>query len=138
MNYNCRERGRRERATAEANRAIARYSLECGEPVSWYLTPEQLDAVRAGKLDVRYIHRNDYTTQNQEVYMKVNELIASLRADAEWARHNAKNYTEDECAPCSTCSSCPPCPPSLPDDLTLAAEVFELMMEKLGCSVGKG
>lgn len=46
---NQRELGRKERATAECERQIRRYGYECGEVVTYKLSPEQLLQVLAGQ-----------------------------------------------------------------------------------------
>jgi len=50
---NQRELGRKERATEEANRMCKRYDRECGEVVTYKLTPEQLEQIRDGTIDIR-------------------------------------------------------------------------------------
>lgn len=49
---NQRELGRKERATAECERQIRRYGYECGDVVTYKLTPEQLTQVLAGEKTV--------------------------------------------------------------------------------------
>lgn len=40
-----REQGRKERALAEYYRTLARYSTECGNPITYQLSEEQLKQV---------------------------------------------------------------------------------------------
>lgn len=40
-----REQGRKERALAEYYRTLARYPIECGEPITYQLSDEQLKQV---------------------------------------------------------------------------------------------
>lgn len=49
---NQRELGRKERAMAECERQIRRYGYECGEVVTYKLSPEQLLQVLAGQKTV--------------------------------------------------------------------------------------
>ena len=44
-----RELGRKERATAEYYRQLRRYGYECGEVITYKLTPEQMKQVLAGE-----------------------------------------------------------------------------------------
>lgn len=47
-----RELGRKERATAEYYRQLRRYGYECGEVITYKLTPEQMKQVLAGEKTV--------------------------------------------------------------------------------------
>lgn len=47
-----RELGRKERATAEYYRQLRRYGYECGEVITYKLTPEQMKQVLAGEKNV--------------------------------------------------------------------------------------
>ena len=47
-----RELGRKERATAECERMIRRYDYECGDIVTYKLSPEQLMQVLTGQKTV--------------------------------------------------------------------------------------
>ena len=49
---NQRELGRKERATAEAERQIRRYGYECGPVITYKLSMEQLALVLTGKKTV--------------------------------------------------------------------------------------
>ena len=49
---NQRELGRKERATAECERQIRRYGYECGDVVTYKLSPDQMKQVLAGKKTV--------------------------------------------------------------------------------------
>lgn len=49
---NQRELGRKERATAEYERQIRRYGYECGEVITYKLSPEQMKQVLAGRKTV--------------------------------------------------------------------------------------
>lgn len=49
---NQRELGRKERASAECERQIRRYGYECGEVVTYKLTPDQMMQVLTGKKTV--------------------------------------------------------------------------------------
>lgn len=46
---NQRELGRKERATAECERQIRRYGYECGDVVTYKLSPDQIKQVLAGE-----------------------------------------------------------------------------------------
>lgn len=46
---NQRELGRKERATAECERQIRRYGYECGEVITYKLSPEQMKQVLTGE-----------------------------------------------------------------------------------------
>lgn len=57
---NQRELGRRERATAECERQIRRYGYECGDVVTYKLSPDQMKQVLAGKKTVEdFIKENE-------------------------------------------------------------------------------
>ena len=45
-----REQGRKERALAEYYRTLARYPTECGEPITYQLSEEQLKQVLCGEV----------------------------------------------------------------------------------------
>lgn len=47
-----REQGRKERALAEYYRTLARYPVECGEPITYQLSEEQLKQVLCGEVTV--------------------------------------------------------------------------------------
>lgn len=47
-----REQGRKERALAEYYRTLARYHVECGEPITYQLSEEQLKQVLCGEVTV--------------------------------------------------------------------------------------
>ena len=47
-----REQGRKERALAEYYRTLARYPAECGEPITYQLSDEQLEQVLCGEVTV--------------------------------------------------------------------------------------
>lgn len=47
-----RELGRKERATAEYYRQLRRYGYECGEVITYKLSPEQQKQVLTGKKTV--------------------------------------------------------------------------------------
>ena len=47
-----RELGRKERATAEYYRQLRRYSYECGEVITYKLSPEQMKQVLTGEKTV--------------------------------------------------------------------------------------
>ena len=47
-----REQGRKERALAEYYRTLARYHAECGEPITYQLSEEQLKQVLCGKATI--------------------------------------------------------------------------------------
>lgn len=47
-----RESGRKERATAEYYRQLRRYGYECGEVITYKLSPEQLKQVLTGEKTV--------------------------------------------------------------------------------------
>lgn len=49
---NQRELGRKERATAECERQIRRYGYECGDVVTYKLSPDQMKQVLTGKKTV--------------------------------------------------------------------------------------
>ena len=49
---NQRELGRKECATAECERQIRRYGYECGEVITYKLSPEQMKQVLAGRKTV--------------------------------------------------------------------------------------
>ena len=49
---NQRELGRKERASAECERQIRRYGYECGNVITYKLTPDQLAQVLTGKKTV--------------------------------------------------------------------------------------
>lgn len=46
---NQREPGRKERGTAEYNRQLKRYNTECGDVVTYKLTPEQIQQILSGE-----------------------------------------------------------------------------------------
>ena len=46
---NQRELGRKERASAECERQIRRYGYECGDVVTYKLSPDQMKQVLAGE-----------------------------------------------------------------------------------------
>ena len=48
-----RELGRKERATAEYYRQLRRYGYECGEVVTYKLSPEQMKQVLTGEKNNR-------------------------------------------------------------------------------------
>ena len=57
---NQRELGRKERATAECERQIRRYGYECGDVVTYKLSPDQMKQVLAGKKTVEnFIKENE-------------------------------------------------------------------------------
>ena len=57
---NQRELGRKERATAECERQIRRYGYECGDVVTYKLSPDQIKQVLAGKKTVEdFIKENE-------------------------------------------------------------------------------
>lgn len=57
---NQRELGRKERATAECERQIQRYGYECGDVVTYKLSPDQMKQVLAGKKTVEdFIKENE-------------------------------------------------------------------------------
>ena len=47
-----REWGRKQRAIAEFERMLRRYPIECSEPITYQLSPEQLMLVLAGETTV--------------------------------------------------------------------------------------
>ena len=47
-----RELGRKERGSAEYERQIRRYGYECGEVITYKLSPEQMKQVLAGRKTV--------------------------------------------------------------------------------------
>ena len=47
-----REWGRKQRAIAEYERMLRRYPIECGEPITYQLSPEQLKRVLVGETTV--------------------------------------------------------------------------------------
>ena len=47
-----REQGRKERALTEYYRTLARYPVECGEPITYQLSEEQLKQVLCGEVTV--------------------------------------------------------------------------------------
>lgn len=49
---NQRELGRKERATAECERQIRRYGYECGEVITYKLSPEQMKQVLTSRKTV--------------------------------------------------------------------------------------
>ena len=49
---NQRELGRKERASAECERQIRRYWYECGNVITYKLTPDQMKQVLAGQKTV--------------------------------------------------------------------------------------
>ena len=49
---NQRELGRKERAIAECERQIRRYGYECGDVITYKLSPEQMKQVLAGRKTV--------------------------------------------------------------------------------------
>ena len=49
---NQRELGRKERATAECERQSRRYGYECGDVVTYKLSPDQMKQVLAGRKTV--------------------------------------------------------------------------------------
>lgn len=49
---NLREIGRKERAAAECERQIRRYDYECGDVITYKLTPEQMKQVLSGEKTV--------------------------------------------------------------------------------------
>lgn len=57
---NQRELGRKERATAECERQIRRYGYECGDVVTYKLSPDQMKQVLASKKTVEdFIKENE-------------------------------------------------------------------------------
>lgn len=57
---NQRELGRKERATAECERQIRRYGYECGDVVTYKLSPDQMKQVLTGKKTVEdFIKENE-------------------------------------------------------------------------------
>lgn len=57
---NQRELGRKERASAECERQIRRYGYECGDVVTYKLSPGQMKQVLAGKKTVEdFIKENE-------------------------------------------------------------------------------
>lgn len=57
---NQRELGRKERATAECERQIRRYGYECGDVVTYKLSPDQMKQVLTGKKIVEdFIKENE-------------------------------------------------------------------------------
>lgn len=57
---NQRELGRKERASAECERQIRRYGYECGDVVTYKLSPDQMKQVLAGKKTVEdFIKENE-------------------------------------------------------------------------------
>jgi hypothetical protein len=46
---NQRELGRKERGTAEYNRQLKRYNTECGDVITYKLTPKQIQQVLSGE-----------------------------------------------------------------------------------------
>lgn len=57
---NQRELGRKERATAECECQIRRYGYECGDVVTYKLSPDQMKQVLAGKKTVEdFIKENE-------------------------------------------------------------------------------
>ena len=57
---NQRELGRKERASAECERQIRRYGYECGDVVTYKLSPDQMKQVLAGKKTVKdFIKENE-------------------------------------------------------------------------------
>lgn len=64
-----REQGRKERALAEYYRTLARYPTECGEPITYQLSEEQLKQVLCGEVTVdELIERGEVSErQNQDV-----------------------------------------------------------------------
>ena len=57
---NQRELGRKERGTAEYNRQLKRYNTECGDVITYKLTPKQIQQVLSGEKYVEdFIKRGD-------------------------------------------------------------------------------
>ena len=57
---NQRELGRKERATAECERQIRRYGYECGDVVTYKLSPDHMKQVLTGKKTVEdFIKENE-------------------------------------------------------------------------------
>lgn len=58
---NQRELGRKERAAAEYERQIRRYGYECGDVITYKLSPEQMKQVLTGQKTVE-----DYIEENKD------------------------------------------------------------------------
>jgi hypothetical protein len=61
-----RELGRKERAIAEYYRTLARYSTECGEPITYQLSEEQLKQVLCGEVTVDELIERGEVNERQD------------------------------------------------------------------------
>ena len=61
-----RELGRKERAIAEYYRTSARYSTECGEPITYQLSEEQLKQVLCGEVTVDELIERGEVNERQD------------------------------------------------------------------------
>ena len=60
------ELGRKERAIAEYYRTLARYSTECGEPITYQLSEEQLKQVLCGEVTVDELIERGEVNERQD------------------------------------------------------------------------